>query len=110
MQNHVLVRANWLLYAVCCRGDAREERQSPMGSRLTSGNVPFEKTLFATLISACYVQRRCKCDKARGRTHISKQVFPQAPSPTMTSLRRSSAILGPCECENAQRLKRIVSG
>lgn len=26
-------------------------------------------------------------------THINRQVFPQAPSPTMTSLRRISAIL-----------------
>lgn len=29
----------------------------------------------------------------RGETHINRHVFPQAPSPTMTSFRRSSAIL-----------------
>ncbi len=30
-------------------------------------------------------------------THINKQVFPQAPSPTMTSLRRISAITAAAE-------------
>lgn len=42
---------------------------------------------------------------------MSKQVFPQAPSPTMTSLRRSSAMLGPSPCAGGQRLRgRRVSG
>lgn len=32
-------------------------------------------------------------------THINRHVFPQAPSPTMTSFRRSSAILEDVGCE-----------
>ena len=32
-------------------------------------------------------------------THINRHVFPQAPSPTMTSFRRSSAILEDVICE-----------
>lgn len=58
----------------------------------TSGKVPLEKTLFegqglalprmATDVEARWVE-----------TYIRRQVFPQAPSPTMTSLRRISAIL-----------------
>jgi hypothetical protein len=41
-------------------------------------------------------------------TYMSRQVFPQAPSPTMTSLRRISAICAMgqwvcCECEGDMR-------
>lgn len=32
-------------------------------------------------------------DERKRETHINRHVFPQAPSPTMTSFRRSSAIL-----------------
>lgn len=32
-------------------------------------------------------------ERAYGGTHMSRQVFPQAPSPTITSLRRISAII-----------------
>lgn len=39
------------------------------------------------------VSKRQKSEGDRGRsTYMSRQVFPQAPSPTMTSLRRISAI------------------
>lgn len=53
----------------------------------TSGKVPLEKTLVRVSVSS----RSRMCDGG-GETHMSRQVFPQAPSPTMTSLRRISAI------------------
>lgn len=38
-------------------------------------------------------RRRGRCSRANGgATHMRRQVFPQAPSPTITSLRRISAI------------------
>lgn len=39
--------------------------------------------------AGCISSRRGERDE----THINRHVFPQAPSPTMTSFRRSSAIL-----------------
>lgn len=42
--------------------------------------------------SDCISSRRRGRERGDG-THINKHVFPQAPSPTMTSFRRSSAIL-----------------
>jgi len=46
-------------------------------------------------------QQREKAAEAAGggvATHINRHVFPQAPSPTMTSFRRSSAILEDVGC------------
>lgn len=37
-------------------------------------------------------------EEGLGATYINKQVFPQAPSPTMTSFRRISAIVDVCRC------------
>ena len=39
--------------------------------------------------------RRCG-HSGRRKAYIRRQVFPQAPSPTMTSLRRISAMLSRC--------------
>jgi hypothetical protein len=50
----------------------------------TSGKVPLEKTLE---MASAYIKVFVFI-----KTHINKQVFPQAPSPTMTSLRRISAM------------------
>ncbi len=50
----------------------------------TSGNVPLEKTLETSQWHVCIFSGT--------RSYINKQVFPQAPSPTMTSLRRISAM------------------
>ena len=64
---------------------------------LTSGKVPLEKTLVAEKESqyAAGIPTRRRMRKRGGKeeTHINRQVLPQAPSPTMTSLRRISAIL-----------------
>lgn len=65
---------------------------------LTSGKVPFEKTLNDTG-SQFHTPNKSTNAKGDGRwqmadgTYINRQVLPQAPSPTMTSLRRISAIL-----------------
>lgn len=37
-------------------------------------------------------QTQAGCDGRRGTTYMSRQVFPQAPSPTMTSFLRISAM------------------
>ena len=72
--------------------------------RLTSGKVPLEKTLAEKSDSACTWKRRNNGGEEeegqvdggmvwiREYAYINRQVFPQAPSPTMTSLRRSSAM------------------
>lgn len=39
------------------------------------------------------IDRGCSKAKRKGETHINKQVLPQAPSPTMTSFRRISAMV-----------------
>lgn len=66
------------------------------GGRPTSGNVPLEKTLRKTLARTFFSRRasaQSMMDEGRwGITHINKHVLPQAPSPTMTSFRRISAI------------------
>jgi hypothetical protein len=48
-----------------------------------------------------------------GSTYMSRQVFPHAPSPTMTSLRRSSAIVGVLDVRArgaGWRIRRRVMG
>lgn len=57
-----------------------------VSKRRTSGKVPLEKTLRG----GQYARGNAACGERS--THMSRQVFPQAPSPTMTSLRRISAI------------------
>jgi hypothetical protein len=57
-----------------------------VSKRRTSGKVPLEKTLRG----GQYASGNAACSECS--THMSRQVFPQAPSPTMTSLRRISAI------------------
>lgn len=46
-----------------------------------------------SVINSIAVRRWWKHKESGWDTYISRQVFPQAPSPTMTSLRRISAIL-----------------
>ena len=43
-------------------------------------------------------------EDGEGGTYIRRQVFPQAPSPTMTSLRRISAMLYRCTRQHASGL------
>ena len=67
----------------------------------TSGKVPLEKTLVANQYVA----------DVGGwigwfATHMSKQVFPHAPSPTMTNLRRISAICAARQCESRRVSER----
>ena len=60
----------------------------------TSGNVPLEKTLEEESVS--------ESAKLSIDTYINKQVFPQAPSPTMTSLRRISAMTAAGKLERGE--------
>ena len=62
---------------------------------LTSGKVPLEKTLWRSWMSAPtgYSLRNQGAKERLADAYINRQVFPQAPSPTMTSLRRISAIV-----------------
>lgn len=46
-----------------------------------------------SVINSIAMRRCCKLKESKWNTNISRQVFPQAPSPTITSLRRISAIL-----------------
>ena len=71
---------------------------------LTSGKVPLEKTLVmekADVSNQYAPQIVCHYDDVEGGTYIKRQVFPQAPSPTMTSLRRISAMLYRCTRQHA---------
>lgn len=71
--------------------------------KLTSGKVPLEKTLSAkkrTVSDLIQASHGRPMDKM-GSTYINRQVLPQAPSPTMTSLRRISAILRTGEARSA---------
>jgi len=56
----------------------------------TSGKVPFEKTLLRQQSAWALEARKGIATKC---TYMRRQVFPQAPSPTITSLRRISAML-----------------
>ena len=76
-----------------CGAEAREAGKGcTTQEMLTSGKVPLEKTL---LEERGLVLPRIATDlEARSvDAYIKRQVFPQAPSPTITSLRRISAIL-----------------
>lgn len=83
----------------CCNRASSDEQidTGRAGDTRTSGNVPFEKTLHR--LSARQIPGQAG-DKelvvssgAMDNAHINRHVFPQAPSPTMTSLRRISAML-----------------
>ena len=77
---------------------------------LTSGKVPLEKTLvmerpmLATGMHGSFIRYD---EDGEGGTHIKRQVFPQAPSPTMTSLRRISAMLYRCTRQHALALAEL---
>ena len=90
-------------------GKCRSSRDAEgrMVGMLTSGKVPLEKTLVverpmsATGMHRSFVRHD---GDGEGGTYISRQVFPQAPSPTMTSLRRISAMLYRCTRQHALAL------
>lgn len=46
-----------------------------------------------SVVNSIAMRRWCKHKESGWDTNISRHVFPHAPSPTMTSLRRISAIL-----------------
>ncbi len=94
-------------------GKCRKSRDAKHGivGMLTSGKVPLEKTLMRWPTSASGMHGGVVYygQSGEGDTYIRRHVFPQAPSPTMTSLRRISAMLYRCTRQQDWPAKRYSS-
>lgn len=79
-----------------CQADATQGMQGAARARyVLQGRCPWRRRCRQKILAAVYEHTRITgvLMEVWGNTHMSRQVFPQAPSPTMTSFRRISAMM-----------------